>query len=115
MDLGHDLGLSALGQGNATVLSLEAAPLRPAPVLLFFLSAFCWCSFAGTLTSRAFARALEYRAVSALAPRNGVGEPACSGMSDEEVEAFVDTSHVDHTLREKESFICMRTRNSIYD
>eukprot|EP01043_Picozoa_sp_COSAG02_P014262 COSAG02_NODE_585_length_19988_cov_11.056061_15_plen_56_part_00 len=54
-----DLGLSALGQGNATVLSLEAAPLRPAPVLLFFLSVFCWCSFAGTLTSRAFARASE--------------------------------------------------------
>jgi hypothetical protein len=32
---------------------------RPAPVLLFFLSAFCWRPFAGTLTSRAFARASE--------------------------------------------------------
>jgi hypothetical protein len=51
-----DLGLSALRQKNETVL-WWVPPLRPSPVL--FLSAFCWCSFAGTLTSRAFARASE--------------------------------------------------------
>ena len=41
-----DLGLSALRQKIATVL-WRVPPLRPPPVL--FLSAFCWCSFAGTL------------------------------------------------------------------
>ena len=54
-----DLGLSALGQKNATILSPWAALARRPPVQLVLLSAFCWCSFAGTLTSRACARASE--------------------------------------------------------
>ena len=39
MDLGHDLGLSALGQGNATILSPWAALVRRPPVQLVLLSA----------------------------------------------------------------------------
>ena len=37
MDLGHDLGLSALGQGNATILSPWAALARRPPVQLVLL------------------------------------------------------------------------------
>ena len=44
-----DLGLSALGQKNATILSPWPALGRWPPVQLVLLSAFCWCSFAGTL------------------------------------------------------------------
>ena len=49
-----DLGLSALGRGHAT-FSRPVARLRPsAAILFFFLSAFCWCSFAGTLPPSGF-------------------------------------------------------------
>jgi hypothetical protein len=56
MDLGHGLGLSALTQGNATVLRRVPLLLHPSP--FFFLDDFCWCSFVGTLTSWAFAHAI---------------------------------------------------------
>ena len=69
-----DLGLSALRQKDATVL-WRVPPLRPSPVL--FLSAFCWCSFAGTLPPVGFP----------TRPRSGfrVGE-SCRHVSGEGVE-----------------------------
>ena len=67
-----DLGLSALGRGHAT-LSRPVARLRPsAAIFFFFLSAFCWCSFAGTLTSRAVP-ALQSRELPRSTRRNRVG------------------------------------------